>query len=49
MPVPFASSHVEEIRAPLAIVRRMLAENSTAEAVPEHFKSALDGKWDQVP
>jgi len=51
MPVPLPSASLEEIRAPLAIVRRLLADNQAASTstVPDHFKASLDGKWDQIP
>jgi hypothetical protein len=41
---------MEEIRAPLNVVRRLLGDNRTASAasIPQHFCAALDGKWDQV-
>jgi hypothetical protein len=50
MPVPMPSSHMQEIRAPLNVVRRLLGDNRAASAasIPEHFCAALDGKWDQV-
>ena len=53
MPVPLPSSTLDEIRSPLPIVRRLLAEGSATSnggnvAVSEYFKAALDGKWDQV-
>ena len=50
MPVPVASVALEEVRAPLAIVRRLLADKqtTTTSTVPDYFKVSLDGKWDQV-
>ena len=41
---------MEEIRTPLAVIRRLLANNQSSSdtAVQDHFKAALDGKWEQV-
>ena len=50
MLAPIPSDEMEEIRTPLAVIRRLLANNQSSSdtAVQDHFKAALDGKWEQV-
>ena len=42
---------LEEIRAPLAVVQRLLSNNQTASpnAVQDHFAAVLAGRWGDVP
>ena len=42
---------LEEIRAPLAVVQRLLRDNQTASphAVQDHFAAVLAGRWGDVP